>query len=497
MPATLYPIRFTALAVALALGGCAGVPNVLKLRPTSSMTSVPQIAPSASAAVKPGLSIDRWWTYFSDPNLDRLMDEALAHNEDLESAIARVREAQASLDIARAGQMPTLDLSVDTGKSQRSTVGATPLPPNVDRRSASNTLSLNAGYELDLWGRLASTTAAARHQLLSTEWARSVVEWSLTARVAEAYFEMAAVDRQIAISQAVRASRATTLKLRQREHAAGAGNEFDLRRAEAEVTATDSSIASLSKQRVSLERVLTALLGRTPTEIASATLTVRALDESRPLEAILPQGAMADLLVRRPDVKQAEEQLAAANANIEVARAATLPSVRLSGVIGSDAKSVGNLFSGPATIWSITASASQSIFDGGRLRARVREEHARGEQTLATYRRSVSGAVLDVREAYATLDVAHQAFEAERDRVASLARARELAKLGFDNGALPYLELLDAERTWYQAQLNQVTAYRDRLTAQVAAFKALGGGYIAPLAVSLDETRKTSPNPNH
>jgi multidrug efflux system outer membrane protein len=154
-----------------------------------------------------------------------------------------------------------------------------------------------------------------------------------------------------------------------------------------------------------------------------------------------------------------------------------LPALRLTGSIGSDARSISDLFSGPAFIWSIAASATQSIFDGGRLQAQVREGEARGDQELAAYRKAVAAAVVDLREAYANLDITEQALAAERNRVAALARARELAQLGYDSGAFSYLDLLDAERNWYQAQLEQVDAYRDQLFGQIATFKALGGGY--------------------
>ena len=200
------------------------------------------------------------------------------------------------------------------------------------------------------------------------------------------------------------------------------------------------------------------------------------------MQSVLPQGEAADLLVRRPDIRQAEAQLAAANASIDAARAATLPSIRLTGVVGSDANTVSNLFSGPSAIWSLGASLAQPIFDGGRLRSRVKEEEARGEQALASYRKVVATAVADVREAYANLDLTEQAFQAERSRVVSLARAHELARRGHGGGALSYLDLLDAERNLYQAQLDQVGAYRDQLVGQVAAFKALGGGYVNSFA---------------
>jgi outer membrane protein, multidrug efflux system len=450
-----------AIAVAAALAGCALAPSQL-----TGESTVPTLAESTTATVKSELSIERWWTLFGDPALERLVEEALAHNADLESAAARVREARAVLDQARASQMPTLDASARASREHQ-----------AQRTYSRYNVALEAGYEVDLWGRLSSISSVAKQQLLATEWARAAFEWSLTGAVAEAYFGLAAVDRQVEISQAVRNARASTVQLRRREYAVGAGNEFDLRRAEAELTGTDADLAALGRQRVSLEHALVLLAGRTPVEIVNSRVERNRLDEAVSFNPVLPQGAAADLLVRRPDIRQAEAQLQAANANIDAARAATLPSLRLSGSIGNDTRSVSDLFSGPAAFWSLAAGLTQPIFDGGRLRARVREEQARGEQAFSNYKKSVATAVADVQEAYANLDLAHQALQAERERVASLARAYDLARRGHAAGALNTIDLIDSERSFYQAQLQQVSAYRDQLVGQVAAFKALGGGY--------------------
>jgi len=465
------------LVVAAALAGCAtGTWDTPGTLPKPSV-ALPALAPSATASEKSGISIDRWWTGFGDSRLDGLMEEALGRNADLESAVARVREARATLEVAGAAERPSLDLQAQTGREQRSTVGPTPLPPGVDRRASDHRAVLASAYEVDFWGKLSSSTEAARQRLLASEWARATIEWSLTAQLADTYFGLTAVDRQIEISEGVRSGREAAVRLRERESAAGAGNEFDLRRAQAELTGTEATLAGLSRQRVSLERALLLLLGRTPEEIAASGLGRRALDEGESRVAVLPRGAAARVLARRPDIRQAEAQLAAGNASIAAARAATLPSLRLSGSIGSDAKSISDLFSGPAGIWSLAASAAQPILDGGRLKARVREEHARTEQALANYRKTVAAAFLDLREAYANLDLTEQAYLARRERVVALSRAKDLAKLGFENGAFGYLEQLDAERNWYQAQVDQVSAYKDRLVAEVSAFKALGGGY--------------------
>jgi multidrug efflux system outer membrane protein len=443
--------------VLLALAGCAAPAH------EKPAYLVPELQASGTARLA-DISIDRWWTLFGDPALEQRVDEALARNADLESALARVREARATLDAVAAGQAPTLDANAAAGKTDRS---------GASFRKYS--FSLDATYDADLWGRLSSSTSAARHQLLATEWARAAVEWSLTASVAQTHFELGAVDRQIEVSEAVRASRARTVELRRREHAAGAGSEFDLRRAEAELAAAESTLAGLGRSRAALDSVMTLLLGRSAQEVSA--LPRVEFDESKPLVNALPRGAAAELLVRRPDVRRSEAQLAAAHASIDAARAATLPALRLTGSLGSDARTLSDLFSGPGALWSIAAGITQPIFDGGRLKARVREEEARSEQALAAYRKVVATAVVDVREAYANLDLTHQAFQAERDRVESLTRAHRLAQRGHAAGALSSLDLLDAERNLYQAQLQQVGAYRDRLVGQVAAYKALGGGY--------------------
>lgn len=401
------------------------------------------------------------------------MDEALAHNADLEAAAARVREARASLRMINADALPRVELQIDHTQSQRSTASATPVPPGVERRSADHSVSLAASYELDLWGRLAAGTAAARQQLRASEWAQTAVAWSLTAQVAETYFNLAAIDRQLLINTAVLASRKQTLEMRQRQLSVGTGDEFELRRAEAEVTAAEATTVSLARQRAAQERALLLLLGRAPHELARA-LPITALDETRIPELKLPQDAAAALLTRRPDVREAEANLAAANADIDAARAATLPSVRLTGAIGSDARQLANLFSGPAALWSLGANIAQAVFDGGRNRARVDQQTARAEQALAHYRKIVASAVLDLREAYTALDLAQSGLHVETARAAALQRAYALATQGVTHGALAPLDLLDTERNWQQARLQQVTAARDRLIGQVSVYRALG-----------------------
>jgi len=472
--------RSIALAALLTLAGCAGTQTTTP--ESARYAALPALTPSASALPRADLSIDRWWLVFGDVHLNALVEQAVALNTDLELALARVREAQAGIEAARSRQRPTLDARVESQRSRASTVGAQPVPPGTDRHATSHGVSLVAGYELDLWGQLSQQTQAARARLLASEWARASTEWSLTAQVAETYFALVAVDRQIDISAAVRDSRITTLKLRQREIDAGAGNEFELRRAEAEVTSAEATLAQLNRQRVSLERALALLAGQTPETVRAIARAT--LDESRLETAQLPQAGVERLLQRRPDIQQAEASLLASNADVAAARAGAYPRLSLSGAVGHDARSLSDLFSGPSLLWSLAGSVTQNLFDGGRVQSQVKAEQAREQQAQIGYRKAVAGAYFDLREAYQALDHTQQAYHAEGARVAALTRAREIALTGFGVGAISYLDVLDAERNLYQARLSRVDAHRDRLTAQVAIYKALGGGYMPPTQAS-------------
>jgi len=494
MPRLARQSRTAAAALFAALAtGCALNSKSMEVAPPPSLKEAPPLSLSTAAAVtSPDVTIDRWWLAFNDAALTALMDEALARNADLEAAVARVRQAQASADAAGASQWPTLDAQVQAGRSQKSAAGATPIPPGIDRIGSSRTASLATSYEVDLWGRLSSSAKAARSRLLATEWARASLEWTLSAQLANTYFQLAALDRQMQISEAMRLSQDATLAAREREREAGAGNEFDLRRAEAELKGTESTLASQARTRVALERSMMLLLGRSPADAASTEIARAPLDEGASAGLALPVDAASTLLARRPVVRRVEAELAAANADIAAARAALFPALKLTGSIGTDAQSFSDLFSAPAAIWSLAAGVTQSIFDGGARRARVDLERARAQESLADYRKVVTAAVADAREAYVSLDIQARALGAEHDRVAALARARELAQLGYRAGAFNYLDLLDAERNWHQAQLQQVAAYRDQLIGHVAVFKALGGGYAATPSLAQARPRRTA-----
>jgi multidrug efflux system outer membrane protein len=470
-----------ALGAAWLLAACGSAP--VAPAPAAAIGALPALQASRTATTVPGLAIDRWWTLFGDPTLDALVARALERNHDLTVAAARVREARARLDEAGAAGSPALDAQAQTARSRRSGDGA--LPSGAALTRSNHQAALVAQYDVDLWGRLASSQEAARQRLLAQEWTRASIEWSLTAQLAEAHFSLAAVRQQLRIGDAVRASRAHTLALRRQELAAGAASEFDVRRAEAELASADATLVALQRQRVALEGTLALLSGLPLAEVGrmagavepAAADTAPAFDPTRRFEARLPRGETRELLVRRPDLREAEVQLATAQHDIAAARAATLPALRLSGSVGSDVASLANLFNAPGFVWSIVAGLTQSLADGGANRARLEQAEARREAALAQYRRAVLAALLELREAYAALDLAERAQQAQAERVAAFERTRSLARIGVGAGALSQIDLLDAERNAFQAQLDAVNATRDRLLGQVAVMRALGGGH--------------------
>ena len=462
------------LAMALTLAGCAGL---VPQRPAIEALpgGLPPNAATAAEVVATPVSIDHWWTQFGDAELDRLIATALQNNQDLALAAARLREAQAQWNEARGGQQPSLDLQAGSGRSRTSNE-LLPLP-GAASTAGRHQVSLVGQYEVDLWGRLASASDAARARLQAQAWSRASVEWSLSAQLAEAHFRLRAVQRQLDLSEAVRDSRARTAALRRTEHAAGAGAEFELRRAEAELAAAEVTLADLQRQRVALQATLALLAGEPTDRLFEAALPVAALDPQQLLAVRLPQGDAATLLQRRPDLRQAEAQLAASQSDTAAARAATLPALRLSGSVGSDVRDLSNLFSAGGFAGSLAGNVVQSLVDGGRARARVEQADARADAALAQYRRSVAAAFTELFQAYGALDLTQQALEAQRRRVSALENAHRLARIGHEAGAYAQLDLLDAQRNHFQAQLAEVDAYRDRLIGQVAAFKALGGGH--------------------
>jgi multidrug efflux system outer membrane protein len=470
----------SAIAVAAAAAACL-VAGCATPRPSapSSRPDLPPLEFAGAGTVAPDVAIDRWWLQFDDAELHQRVTDALARNRDLSIAAARLEAARAQLDQAAGAALPAVDLSASSARSRLSEE-AIAQPGSGARTTASHRLALTASHELDLWGRLRAGTDAARERLAAQAWAREAIEWSLSAQVAEAHFTQRALLRQLEVVRAVRQARGRQAEVYRVAARAGAGSELELSRAEAELASAEFDEANLSRRMLALQNSLAILIGLPLAAFDRIGLDrTPPLDPARDIAVSLPKGELSLLLARRPDLRQAESELAAAHADLAQARASTLPVVRLSGSLASDVRDLSMLFNGPGMAWSLAASLVQPLFDGGRNEARVREQAALADVALLQYQKAVAAAVLDVREAYLSLQHSSDAWAAERRRVESLGNAVRLARIGRRAGVLTQLDTLDAERNHLQAQLAEVDAYRERLLVQVQAFKALGGGHAA------------------
>ena len=467
-------MRKTFLAVALAalIGGCASTP------PPPPKLDLP-------AATAGDLKLERWWTAFSDPTLDKLIDEALAHNLDLAAAIARVEYGRALVLLAQSDLYPTVDITAGASRTRSTQVGSNPLPFGFSPLSTDLALGLQASYELDLWGKYHTATAAAQQDLLATEFARETVRTLVEADTARYYFNLLAADVQLALLVETLKLRDDSVALQKDRYQAGVIGEYDLRTAEAERAAVAGDIAIARRAVSEFESALAVILGRSPREVFMPTLA-RDVEIAR-LTAVptLPSGVPSDLLLRRPDIQRAEAQLAAANLRIDVAKDDYFPSISLTGNYGTQAGALKNLFTGPGVVWGLAASLLQPLIGLKAIEANVDAQTARRNEVLVNYTQAVQGAFRDAHDALSANDTTRDALAAQSERAMKLQQALELAQLRYTSGYSPYLEVLDAQRQLLQAQTLQIIAARNVRLSLVDFAKAVGGGWDYKTAVAL------------
>ncbi len=460
----------TLVALAIALAACSTTP-----------TAPPTLDLPAATASDPAL--ERWWTDFNDATLTALVDEALAKNLDLRAAISRVDAARAQVTLAQGYLYPTVDLGVDAARSRATQVGAVPLfglpPVNNDYH-----VGINAAYEVDLWGKYRGATRAAQDDLLASQYARETVRTVIAAEVAQTYFQLLAADAQLRLLQDTLKTRNDTVGLQRDRYQGGIIGEFDLATAEAERAAVASDIAVVQRAIGELESALAVLLGRSPREVFDPKVA-REVQAVRLLAVpTLPEGLPSNLLERRPDIRSAEAQLAGANRRIDVARADYFPSLSLTGTYGTESAALGNLFSGPAAIWSIGAALAQPLFNFNSIEANVETKTAQRDQSVIGYQQTVQTAFKETHDALVANQTTRDALAAQTERTAKLQRALELAEMRYRAGYSPYLEVLDAQRQLLQAQTLQIFAARDVRLAVVDLAKAMGGGWEYKTAVA-------------
>jgi len=469
------PFAIAALALcAGALTGCASTP-----------VGPPQLdLPAVSPQTSNSLATDHWWTAFNDPALDKLVDEALAHNLDLAAAITRVDYARSQVLFAQSDLYPSLDL-VGNASRDRSTQSATnPLPPGYSPISQDFRLGVQASYELDLWGKFRTAAHAAREDLLASEYARETVRTVVAAQTAQTYFNLVAADAQLALLEDTQKSREESLSLQRDQLQAGVIGEFEFRTAEAERASVIGDVAVAKRAVSEDESALAVLAGRSPRAVFDPQI-----ERDRQVKAFttipqIPAGLTSDLLQRRPDIQQSEAQLAAANLRIDVARADYFPAISLTGVFGSESGLLKNLFSGPAMIWGVGAALAQPLVGLKAIEANVDAQTARRNEAVVDYTKIVQSAFKDTHDALSANQTTREALAAQSERATKLSQALELSDLRYKSGYSPYLEVLDSQRQLLQAQTLQINAALNARLALVDLAKALGGGWDYPHAVA-------------
>lgn len=427
--------------------------------------------PGADGTAAPGKSAADtvWRDYFLDTRLQALIAQALDNNRDLRTAVLKVEEARALYGIRRADQFPAIDAGASATRSR------TPEDLSLTgqaRTAGQYQAGLNlTSWEIDFWGRVRNLKDAALESFLASDSARRAATTGLIAQVANDYLVLLELDERIALTRQAIAARDATLGLFRRRYAAGATSRLDVVQVETLLTQAQALGAELEQARARQVHALTLLAGG-PVDLATAGA---GMDDGSLLGEVRA-GLPSDLLVDRPDIIAAEQQLKAANANIGAARAAFFPRVALTGSLGSASAELGGLFGSGSGAWSFTPSISLPIFDAGRNRASLDLAQVRREMAVVNYERTIQTAFREVSDALAARQWLDRQVRYQEAALAAQAERLRLAQLRYDSGAAAYLEVLDAQRDLLSAQQELVQIRRARLTSRVSLYAALGGG---------------------
>jgi len=415
-----------------------------------------------------------WWDFYRDPVLKDLIRDALARNHDIRLAAERVLAAEAQLGVTRADQFPNVGGlgEYQVGRTSREGYITTPGYPYVQRN---HTLALSAFFELDLWGRLRRATEAARADLLATEEARRTVAMTLVSGVATGYFQLRELDHELEIAERTLESRQKSLNLVKARQVGGVSSMLEVDQAQGLVSTAAAAIPDIERRIAQQEHYLSLLLGRNPGGIPRG----RALTEHS-LGMAVPVGLPSSILERRPDIRQAEQQLIAANARIGVARAAYFPQIILTGMAGTMSKDFNNLFSGPSWTWNFMPQVTLPIFNAGKIRSNVRVSESLQRQALIAYERVIQNAFREVADALVAYRRQGEYVAELRLLTDTLADQARLSRLRYSGGVTSYLEVLDSERQFFDAEINLARAQLGELEALVQLYKALGGGWQEP-----------------
>ena len=456
-------------ARALLLASAAGLLAACAMGPDYERPEVPM--PEAyQAPAAPGVSLATldWWQLFNDPDLVLLIETALRENKELAIAMARIEEARASLGFVRADQFPAIDGSAGAARGNNLIGASTP-----GEISESFLLAANFGFEVDLWGKLRRSTEAAQAELLATVEARNVVAISLIADVASLYLLLLDLDNRVTVAQRTRQTREESLGIVRARFEKGTVPLIDVNQAEIELGDAEAELAALERDQRRAVNALSVLQGRSPGPVRRGVGDLSQVVKTPGIPAGLP----SDLLERRPDVRQASQQLAAQTARIGVAEALRFPSLSLTGTLGLASGELDDFISSDNKSWGISAGLLGPIFDAGRNKSRVEAERARTEQLLNQYQFTVLRALQEVEDTLIAIETFQREAQARGAQVAAARSAAELSRARYDGGVTSYLEVLESERSLFRAELLASSTRRQQVVAVVSLYKALGGGW--------------------
>ena len=449
--------------LAVALSGCGSMAPPLE-RPALPVAATFAGQPAGTQAMAP-VPTPEWQKFFGDERLRELITLALQNNRDLKLALLNIEQARAQLDLRRADQWPTLNAGL-SGSRQPTSAGG------ISSNYSAGVLV--TAYELDLFGRVRSLADASLAQYLATEEARKAVQISLLAAVANGYYALLGDEELLRVTRQTLVTREDSYRLIKLRFDNGASSQIDLRQAESLLESARVTLAQATRQRTLDENALVLLLGQALPAGMPAALPLSAA-ESLPT---LPVGLPSEVLLRRPDVRQAEQQLIAANASIGAARAAFFPRISLTGSVGSVSSELSGLF-GSGMAWSFAPQLLQPIFDAGRNQANLRASEVGRDIALAQYERAIQSAFREVADALAGRATLGEQLRAQQAQLKAEQDRYRLAELRYRGGAASYLDALDAQRSLFAAQQAQLQVQTQYLQNGVTLYRVLGGGWTA------------------
>jgi NodT family efflux transporter outer membrane factor (OMF) lipoprotein len=460
--------------MAVALGGCSLAPR-LEVPEVPAAAAYKEEAPWTRAEPADGLPRDAWWTLYGEAELDALQKRLVDHSPDLSAALARYEQARAVTDQLRSGLFPSLSGDASWQRNRQSEAKPLrvlgPLSPNI---YGSRSIGVEADYELDLWGRIrnqvASGTASEQAAQADLESARL----SLQAQLADSYIALRGFDREIALFDATVTAYGKALELTTTRHDGGIASGLDVARAQTQLETARAQVAQVHAQRDVLEHAIAALIGESPSAFA---IEPRIGPIALPR---VPAGVPSTLLQRRPDIAAAQRRIAAANANIGVARAAYFPAITLGGTAGYQSGASGSFITAPNLYWSVGPSLVLALFDAGKRRAQVAEAQAVLDEAGARYRGVVLAAFQQVEDNLALLRQYRIAAESEAAAVAAAQRSLDFATSRYRDGAANYLEVVTSQAAALQAERDALDLDTRSRRASVQLVRALGGGWSAP-----------------